>query len=214
MTPARRGRLTWIISGGLGTAAVVVAPLGCETYRVEYHRRPSFYRQASGEELPDRVTLEDGTIIVFTDREITSGLSPRDKEGKSLLRIREENEDGTVTLRAAVPEDVLANTLGCLRNEEYQLLWDQMVSQHTVAAYEAQGQGSAEFAAFLERNRMELAATLTRMLLGFSRQEAYMENVGQGLIRCRFYPHVEKEFAFKTVDIVAEAGGMRLLMIK
>ena len=164
--------------------------------------------------MPDEITLEDGTVIVFTDREMASGLNPRDNEGKALLRIREESEDGTVTLRAAVPEDVLANTLGCLRSEEYELLWDQMVSTRTKIAYETQSQGQQEFAAFLERNRLELAATLTRMILGLSRQEAYIENVGQGVLRCRFYPHVAKEFTFTTVDVVAEDGGMRLLMIK
>ena len=209
MTRTRR----WpeVAVGGLLGVAVLAIVAGCQPYRVEYHRRPSFYRQAGAQNMPDRVTLDDGTVIVFSEREFTSSLKP---DGKPLFKIREEQDDGTVVLRASVPEDVLANTLNCLRNEEYELLWEQMVAQRTKDAYEAQRQGAQEFSDFLKRNRRELAATLTRMLLGLSRQEAFMENAGGGVIRCQFYPHVAKEFRFKTVEIVAEPGGLRLLVIK
>ena len=214
MTGAMRGRLTRMATGGVLVAAIVAGNTGCKPYRIEYHNRPGFLRRAQVGELPDQVTLSDGTVIVFKEREITSGLKPRDHEGAPVTRIREETETGTVTLRAMVPEDVLANTLNCLRNEEYELLWDQMVADQTKSAYEAQGQGQADFAAFMKRNRFELAATLTRMLLGLSRQQAFLENVGDGVISCRFHPQIATEFRFTAVDVVSEPGGLRLLMIR
>ncbi|MHC4415382.1 MAG: hypothetical protein ACYS0G_08875 [Planctomycetota bacterium] len=186
--------------------------LGCERYRVEYHHRPAYYRNAAVGELPDRVTLDDGTVLVFGPRSITSGLKP-DGTGEP-VRIRAEQDDGTIVLRAFLPEDVMANTLTCLRNQEYELLWEQMVARRTKEAYHGRGQGVQEFAAFCERNRRELAATLTRMLLGLPRQEAIMENVDAGVVRCRFYPQVADQFRFKTVEVVSEPEGLRLLMIR
>ena len=193
---------------------------GCKSYRVEYHHRPSYYRSATGGELPDRVELDDGTVLVFTSRQPGAGgdaqRSPKVKGEiePERFQIRKEQDDGTVVLRALLPQQVLANTLTCLRNEEYELIWEQLVSEQTKRAYEARGQGEEEFCRFFAANRVELAATLTRMLMGLMRQEAFMQNVGGGVIRFRFHPRVSSQFKFKTAEVVAEGGDLRLKMIR
>ncbi len=196
----------------LGLVAFTLATAACETYRVEYHRRPAFYKSAAVGQLEDRVTLEDGTVLVYTTRggSQVSG----DAASGQRFQIREELDDGTIILRAMLPQHVLANTMTCLRNQEYELIWDQLLSKQTKRSYELRDQGYDQFAAFFEANRLELGATLTRMMLGLSRGESYMENMGGGVILYRFHPRIGSEFEFKTVKVIAEGGGLKLLIIE
>lgn len=198
-------------AAGLAAAACAA---GCQTYRVEYHHRPSFYRNAMGGELPDRVQLDDGTVLVFTNQPGGAQAPDTDGGGGEPFRIREEMEDGTIVLRALLPQHVLANALTCIRNEEYELIWAQLLAEQTRRAYELREQGYEEFAEFMSTNRMELAATLTRLIMGLSRQESFMQNVGAGVIRFSFHPRISSQFKFKTAEVVSEGGGLRLKVIK
>ena len=186
---------------------------GCEPYRVEYHTRPGFY-SAAVHEPEQRVTLEDGTVLVFRDRNPTRELDHTVDPDAPRFEIRKELEDGAIVLRALLPQDVLANTLTCLRNREYELIWEQLLATQTRAAYELRGQGYDEFAAFFDANRMEMAATLTRMLLGLVRGESFMANEGDGVIRFWFHPRIATDFQFKTAEVISEDEGLRLLMIR
>ncbi len=201
------------ILGGLVAVGLLWAS-GCESYRIEYHRRPGFYRRAADGRLADQVTLDDGTVIVYRDRVTSRRPRTAGNDKPKTFRIREQAPDGSTILRALLPQDVLANTLTCLRNREYELLWEQMLSQQTKSSYEAEGQGAEEFAAFFEKHRTKLAATVSRMLLGLNANEVLVENLGGGHIRCRFHPHVGRNFKFKIVEMVSEQGGLRLLMIR
>jgi hypothetical protein len=193
----------------------IAASAGCKGYRIEYIKRPAYYRDALPGGGEDRVTLEDGTVLVFTTRDTAQDLAPKSAGDKGEpFRIRQEKEDGTVVLRALLPQHVLANALTCLRNQEYQLMWDQLVAARTHREYELREQGYEEFARFSAANRQELAATLTRMLLGLSRGESMMENVGGGVVRFYFHPRIGSAFKFKTAEVIAEGGGLRLLMIR
>ncbi|MHC4107044.1 MAG: hypothetical protein ACYSTY_03050 [Planctomycetota bacterium] len=209
----RRGHTVRLITRSV-VALGVLAALGCETYRVEYRYRPAFYREAAMGDLPDRVTLADGTVIVYEEQMPQSALKKKRDSKAEPFKIREEHPDGSVTLRALMPEDVLANTITCVRSEEYRLLWDQLLSKRTKSAYEQQDLGFEDFAAFLREHRRDLLLTLTRMLLGKPRQEVIIENLGDGVMRCRLRPHVASEFKFTRVDVVSERPGLKLLMIQ
>ena len=63
------------LAGGLGPALLA----GCTEYRIEYHRRPAYYEQASEEELPDRIVMPDGTVIVYVDDFTESSLAKASK---------------------------------------------------------------------------------------------------------------------------------------
>ena len=206
------------VGGGALLVAVGVAGAltagGCQSYRVEYHERPAYYRNAMEGEPEGQVTLEDGTVLVFTTRGTPGEDHGRADGAGRRLQIREELDDGTIVLRAMLPQHVLANTLTCLRNEEYELMWEQLLADQIKRTYELRGQGSEDFARFLATNRMELAATLTRMMLGLSRGEAFMKNVDGGVIRFYFHAKVASEFRFTTIEVVAEGGGLKLLMIR
>jgi hypothetical protein len=195
-------------------ALTCLAISACSTYRVEYHKRPGYYRSVAARQQPDQVTLEDGTVLVFTTREPTSELMRQSDSESEPFQIREELDDGTIVLRALLPQHVLANTLTCLRNQEYELIWEQLLAERTKRAYELREQGYEEFEGFFAGNRNELAATLTRLLLGLVRGEAFMENVGGGVVQFQFHPRVATEFQFKTAEVVSEGGGLKLLMIR
>lgn len=208
-------RAATIERGAAVAAALAIAFLGgCKSYRIEYIKRPAYYRDAMPGGGPDRVTLEDGTVLVFTTHDAAQDLESTPAEGREPFRIREEKEDGTVVLRALLPQHVLANSLTCLRNQEYELMWEQLVAERTRREYELRGQGFVDFARFSAANRRELAATLTRMLLGLSRGEAFMENIGGGVVRFSFHPRVASAFKFTIAEVTAEGGGLKLLVIK
>ncbi|MHC4786423.1 MAG: hypothetical protein ACYTE6_10710 [Planctomycetota bacterium] len=191
-----------------------LAVAACSTYRVEYHKRPGFYRNTAAGPQPDQVTLDDGTVLVFSTREPTSELTRQADSDSRPFQIREEFDDGTIVLRALLPQHVLANTLTCLRNQEYELIWEQLLAEQTRRAYELQEQGLEECEEFFSANRNELVAMLTRLLMGLVRGEAFMENVDGGVVRFRFHPRVATAFQFKTADIISEGGGLKLLMIR
>lgn len=199
---------------GMLTVALVCAavlPAACEPYRVEYHTRPAFYRRVADGPLPDRVELEDGTVIVYRTRgEPITG----DPGGEAKpFQLREETEDGSVVLHALLPEHVIANTLDCIRHHEYELLWDQVLSERTKLAYAEQGQGVEEFTAFFKKHRIDLARTLNRMLLGMASNEVVIEDTRGGVTVCRFWPQVATLFKFKYVALVREEFQYRLLLI-
>lgn len=210
----RRTDRTDAIAAACGIALAGAFLSACSTYRVEYHKRPGFFRSVAAPQ-PDQVTLDDGTVLVFKTSDPTADLSSQQAEGDGeRFQIREERDDGTIVLRALLPQHVLANTLTCLRNEEYDLIWEQLLSERTRHAYKLREQGYDEFEAFFSGQRNELAATLTRLLLGLARGEAYMENMGGGIVRFRLHPSVASEFRYTTADVIAEGGGLRLLIIR
>ena len=195
--------------------AIVMALTGasCREQRTEYHKRPAFYEKASMQKLENEVVLEDGTIIKYNADRGGTDDRPGDPQGKQ-FQIRQEHEDGTVTLSAMLPEHVLANTLTCVRNEEYQLLYEQLLAERTKLADEEAGQGAEEFISFFRKNRHELTATLTRMVAGIPAQEVKFGEMGDGVTRCRLRPQIAEPFKFKTVDVVNEGGRLKLLMIR
>lgn len=198
----------------LSAFVFLVSFVGCEVQRIEYHKRPRFYSKASAGALPDRVVMADGTIIIYESPTKTRTLRKKTQNSAKPFLIREALENGDIILRALLPEHVLSNTLSCLRNEEYELLWDQMLSERTKRAYEQEGMGVEEFAVFLARRRIDLAKGVNRMLIGLPRNDVVTENLGDGIIRMRFQPNLAKLFRFKTIDIVSESPGLKLLMIK
>jgi len=222
------------MAAGLAAAIVVALGAGCEPHRVEFHRRPAYYAQLTEGPLPDRVVLDDGTVLVYSTADPSAASASRlaapDDEGKknksksrgkredgedeNVFRIRDEDEEGNVTLRALLPGHVIANLLSCLRLEEYELAWDQILSRHSREAYETEGQGFPEFRAYLVEHRVELAKMLNRMRMGLSTHEVVVENVGNGVVECRFWPNVAPLFRYKRVRMIHEDYGLKLLIIR
>ncbi len=202
-------------SGG----AVVTTCLGCETYRVEYRHRPAYYQSASETELPDEVILEDGTKIVYIDgakrkSALRRAAEQTDETGAAAFRTRDEADSGEVVLRAKLPEHVLSHLIGCLQAEEYELLWEQVVSERTKHAMRERGQDKAVFIDWATRNRRDLLASLNRMTLGLYGQDVQIESIGNNITRIYLHPRVASQTPFDRVDVVFEDYQFRLLVVK
>lgn len=205
------------IVGRMAMIAAVIAGVGCQPYRIQHVKRPGFFQKASKEQLPDEITLDDGTIVKYETIEAPSKLGLAGKGDARIFLPREEVEDASgqtiVTLRAILPGHVVLNTLNCLRNQEYPLLWEQGLSNRTKENYKKNEQGEEEFTAFMQKHRHELVASLTRILTGLSGQEVAIERIGDGVTRCRLRSQYIGNLKFTKVDMVKEDGNLKLLLI-
>jgi len=187
---------------------------GCQKYRVETVQRPEFFQKAAEYKLPDQVVLDDGTVVRYTSIRQESSFGRKDEDAGKPFQIREEKEDGEIVLHNKLPEHVLVNALNCVRNQEYQLLWDQLLSEYTKLNYEKEGQGFDQFSAFFAKERHEIAGTLTRMVAGLPHQEVRFDEIGNGVTRCVLRPQVAGPFKYKNVFVMDEGGVLKLGMIR
>ena len=201
-----------------GVVATVGCAMSCEPYRIEYHSRPAFYKQATDQDLPDEVVLEDGTVVRFVEQDVNAmpASLPGFEEGVDLgdLEIRRQSEDGSIQLRAFAPEHVLAHAKQGIRLREYRLLWDQLLAERTREAYARSDQGFEEFAEFCESNRPAMMETFNRMGFGLFSPDVIQESLGKDGIRYRLHPRLGEQFVFTEFDVTREPTGMKWLMIR
>lgn len=198
-------------AGALAGLALLAA--SCGRYVIEHHERPEFYALASATPLPDEVVDADGRIIRFSTGGRRGQQASGDADSKP-IPIWEEDEHGAVRMLSFTPSDVLANMMNCLRLERYDLLFESLLADEARLQYLASGRTAADFAAWCEKNRRELMATLNRMSFGMMSGEVVIDRVGRGTIRCRFNPHVGSQFRFREVTMVSDPPGLRLLAVR
>jgi hypothetical protein len=191
---------------------LLLVATGCSPYRVEYHNRPKYYEQVSDRELPSEVVLADGTRIKYTEGGRSQIQSKVDDDSEP-FEIRSVADNGRVTLRNLVPEHVVTNMMTCIRNEEYEIVYDQLLSDRTKVVYENEGGSKEKFTEFCQKNRRDIMITLNRMSFGFSGQDVYLKPLGGGVTRAGFSPRIAETFKFKHVEFVSEMGGAKLLRI-
>jgi len=206
--------LPYIHDARVAFAALALAGLfACQTTRVEHHRRPAFFEKASTQKLENEVVLDDGTVLKFHSSHKQGVVGLQGNDGSKPFQIREEDEEGNITLRAVLPEHVLINALACIRNQEYQLMWEQLLADRTRLDYEDNG-GFEAFASYLSKNRHDLVATLTRMVAGIPSQEVSFTRLDDVVTRCRLRPQIAEGFRFKIVDVAKEMGELKLATIQ
>jgi hypothetical protein len=230
--------------------ATTAVATGCETVVTEYHRRPSFYRMASDQELVDEYVDERGHRVVFVEdgplpeeqRKIDEAAAAR-KEAKRLERARIRSEairagkpippeglepeapkmfqarevldDGSVVMRALLPDHVLANTMTSLRNQEYIQLWEQVVAESTKREYAEQGMDVEDFVRYCTRNRSELMMTLNRMSFGYyGGSDVILDRLPDLSVRMRLSNNLASQFKFREVYVVQERDGLKLAGIR
>lgn len=207
----------------LGVSAPLSLALGCQPYRIEYHNRPAYHGQSVGAgPLPDEVVLDDGTIIRYRTTTSASLIKKSDSDKKQRgpkveskpLELREELTDGTVILRAKMPEHVLSHLSFCLREEEYDLIYQQLLATSAREEYEAEGLGEEDFTTFCKTNRRDLLISLNRMIVGMPRQEVMMTGLGDGLLELKLRSHLAKGLRFSRVQLDSQVEGLRFVRIE
>ncbi len=196
--------------------SVLVAGIlsGCEPYRIEHHKRSPIYFNEKVVEggVNDQVTLEDGTVVMYEPIQATTTFGRTGDNARQPLKIREETADGEVILRALVPEHVLMNLLACLRAEEYELIYDQLLSDDALTAYEQNG-GLPALRDYMSRHRVELARLLTRMIAGIPQQQLRVIRLSDDVSSCRLVRPLNDQFTFKRVDVIRQKGNFKLLNV-
>ncbi|MBM4099118.1 MAG: hypothetical protein FJ260_04055 [Planctomycetes bacterium] len=201
--------------------ACLLVPFGCAEERVEYRYRPSFMTDPSA---PKEVTLADGTRVVFVDEPLGQPkpsaeaaapvLGPDGKPvPRKVFQPREELDDGTVILRNLMPADVVANAMACFRNEEYRLMWDQLLAPESRDAYERTG-GFQAFEQWCRTNRKPTMELLNRMRFNAVGSDVAMKEVRPGVMRATLAPHLWEQFNLRVVEFEQTKDGMKLLTIR
>ena len=201
-------------AGANAAIAVVLATVlsGCEPYRIEYVDVPEYYERGVQGGMPDRVELPDGTVRVYRSKKTGLPYKSDDKPATK-FEIRREHTDGTITLHARLPEHVVANLIACLHREEYELIFSQMLAESTRSAYELEG-GLDQFTDYVRRYRKDILTLLNRMQRGIVGQDVVLERQSDGSIQCRLRPHLARDFVFRAVVLVMDAGELRLLALR
>ncbi len=138
---------------------------------------------------------------------------PPKPEPPKELKLREVERDGSVTLRAVLPEHVMAHFVEAVKTHTYGPFYSQMLARETIDAYERAG-GEEVFAAWAETHRKDLLTFLNRMGSNWSGSEVITEKVTALRMRYRLDRRNLPEIRFEVVEILNERGGLRLALIR
>jgi hypothetical protein len=136
-------------------------------------------------------------------------------EPAAAFQAREVADDGSVIYRAILPEHVIGNVMTCLRNQEYEALWNQVVCDATRRQWESDGGRYEDFVAWCVKNRAELMMMLNRMSFGYyGGSDVVVDRMPDASVRVRFSPQLATQFKFREVHVAMNRQGMGLAGIR
>lgn len=200
----------------------------CASDRVEYRYRPGYMTDANS---PKETILPDGTKVVFVDQDPGQSTIDRDlgrpkvvpgapqlgPDGKPIdqpmFEAREEQSDGTVILRNMMPDHVVANAMTCFRNEEYKLMWEQLLAPESRANFEREG-GLPAFEAWCRENRRATLELLNRMRFNALGSDVAMKRISANRMRATVSPHLWDQFSLRVIEFESTPDGLKLLSIR
>ena len=186
--------------------------VGCETYTVEYRKRPEYYANW-GDEVPDRLVREDGTVVMYNaDPKEGDPGAPIGPQRSPWI----ERDNGTIEIDARTPEEMLAVILQCLQSKRWDVMWEQVLAEQTRLAYDTNSNSKDAFKAEMERKRVKMARTLNRMIAALGTHEVIMESAGPNALRIRLWPQTVREakLDIKEVILIEENFGIRLATVR
>jgi hypothetical protein len=192
---------------------VVLVISGCGETRVQYRKMPGFYGRMASVDGAEGGTDRDGTEVrwVQADERTLEGFTNQQGE---IFMMREERSDGTIALNALMPEHVMLNTLDCLSNQEYRLLWDEMISEQTRTWYEEEGGGYEACEQFFRTNRRDVVLLLNRMKAGMASREVDRITIQDGKIRLQLVQQLRHRFTYTLIDCTWDGEKYRLESIE
>lgn len=203
MTIARSVLLGLLVLG-------IASTTGCSTRKTIYRTVPSYYSEAGVTE-GEYIDEEGNRVVVRYDR--PAGVERRSSTAATGADLRRTADDGNVTLYAILPEHVIQHLQQCLLDEEYELLWKQLLAKETRAAYEDEEQGLREFEDWCRRNRNDLYSMLNRMAVSLRSPEVMIQRAGNQM-RVELHPTIGRDFRFTMLDMVYEGYGLKLVMAR
>lgn len=190
---------------------VIVSVIGCETQHVEYRKRP-LWQQSMANSLPRETIRDDGTVMIFSSDAASTSNTVQDY----LKTIKLEEKDditGEITLRAVLPVHLLSQTLVCLRDKDWVLLFEQILSEQMQSYYNGREFGYEEFEDFFTTNRKELAKTIQRMIQGSGVGDVVETEEGNKLL-LTFSRRVRTKYKFNYITLIRQDKYLKLHSIK
>ena len=187
-----------------------ISILSCKTQTVEYHSRPTWQTALSGG-MPTQQLREDGTILKYSSPNVLS--RPMQEYLDSIVLEEKDDLTGKLTLRAIFPEHVIDHTMTCLRDKNWDVLFEQLISTETRENYLKHEDGRAEFETFFTQNRREIARTLQRIRKGKDFGDVQMYVSGDVTIH-KLSPRIARDYMFSTVSFIREEQYLKLHSIQ
>ncbi len=168
---------------------------GCESYETDIGGRP-FFSGLDGAILPD---TGDTSLSGYQD------------PGARPVELRDEAEDGTVTLRALTGRHLMRHVFETLRDEEKDLFVEQVLSQATKQEFAAHGRTGEDAYAMLREALPDIERLFARMPMGEYTPNARVETLSPGMLRVRLLKGVGRDLRWQGFDMIMEGGSQRLL---
>jgi len=184
---------------------------GCKTQTTEYRSQPGWQTALSGGNTSGH-TRNDGTIVKYSSTNDAS--SNAIKDYLKTIELQEKDEvTGEVTVRSILPEHVLTHTLTCLRDRNWDLLYEQIISEKSRHYYSQLEDGREKFELFFNTNRRELAKTLQRIHGGKGFGDVNTQG-NRDVIIYELSPKVARDYKYKSVTFVREGQLLKLDLIR
>ncbi len=127
---------------------------------------------------------------------------------------RHVDEFGGVTLILRSPADVLWHLYQTLQRGEWDLLYQQVVSDRLKRNYVEHFREAEESLRFLRENRQEIIILLENLPNAELTPGADFRTIDPGAFRITASPESTREARFKSIDVIIEDGVFRLLLIR
>ena len=190
---------------------ILLGSASCEVQKTEYRTRPS-WQESMGGDLPFQSTRRDGTIMNFSPSSSKKSTA-FDAYLKTITLVEKDEITGKTTLRAILPEHIFTQTLTCLRDRDWTLLYNQILSKGARQSYEKENDGIEKFNNFFENNRDDIAKTFQRILRGTGNGDV-LTNESDNKIVYYFSDRVGINYTFKSVTLIQEGQLLKLDLIR
>ncbi|MCH2135045.1 MAG: hypothetical protein MK101_00520 [Phycisphaerales bacterium] len=203
-------------SAHLLTLAMLTLP-ACTPRTIEYRRVPA-WAQNLGATATSHVDEDGNEVRWVVERNagefVASGSIGSDGTyvaGEPPPPPRLETADGPV-LHCLLPMHVVANLRQCMTDEEYDVIWEQLLSDSQRAYYEEGGEvGRAAFERFLRQARKDLVTCLRRMEAGDVFGDVKQWMIDSDRMGIRLHKRVRGDFPVYGIVITqARDGSLRL----
>jgi hypothetical protein len=200
----------------LAPLVVALAPLAaCETEERIVSARGAF-RTLPGAtaDIPASSALPPSGRAPALDQALpAAGDEPVDPEEASRDPLRVEQEDGSVRLICTSPRHLVWHLQQTLINEEYDLIYEQLLSDRTIDEYRRRGLDPRSALEFFRSRREEVLALLARMPRGELTPGVFIRRVGGGVHRLQPVGRVSGS-TLEALDFAWESGACRLVVIR
>jgi len=139
--------------------------------------------------------------------------SPTPQTDLTETDLRAKKANGDVVLQATFPEQVVDHMLECVRNEEYDLMWNQLLSTQAKKDLEPRG-GIKYFKTFFQVNRKEVMATLNCMKINFKNGHVMIYKNDDTHLSAQLDSTLRTSYRFALIDFESTPTGMKLVSIR